>query len=87
MVFAKKKFDGAHGGLLGSIAELSPGEYKVCLDATNEELKNKSKQEFVERDRGPGSPADRGLGVYTYESAGRIALEDYNGKAGGQVHR
>ena len=68
---AKKRFDSAHDGNLGSISALAPEEYRACLDAVNTYLKdNKCLREqggvqTVERDAGPMSAADQGFGVTT----------------------
>ena len=87
--FARKRFDGAHGGNLGSLRELAPEEYRACLDEVNEYLRlNKAVREAhgVERDSGPVSVSDQGLGVYSAGDSGAAALEDYNGVDGGKVH-
>ena len=90
--FARKRFDKAHGGDLGSLRELAPEEYRACLDEVdaylkqNKFLREASGAQRVDRDCGPASVSDQGLGVYSMSDAGEIALEDYNGVDGGQVH-
>ena len=91
--FARADHDEAHGGHLGSIAELAAEEYKLCLDKVNRHLKCHKMcrevpgEEFVEKDRGPISAGDQGLGVRALGSTCAPALEDYNGVGGGKVHR
>ena len=41
----------------------------------------------MEKDKGPANAGDQGLGVYSIADAGRVALEDYNGVRGGEVHK